>query len=140
MIKELVKILVSSSENILYPGASEKQIKGLETKLNLSLPESFRTFLLQTNGALIRQTDLFYGTIYEPNGIRSSIDFIKMNTPGLPDSLLPFFESGFLWCFNTSKQNKDEYPIVSWRKQTKEIRQESDNFERWLKEYVEDNY
>lgn len=141
-----IQVLKGSPQNILFEGATPQELDQTERALGKGLPQSYKFFLQATNGACFYQTEIIMGTkdgtegeaaIYQESLVRVRDE---MNTKlGLPEFLIPFYEDGRYLFFDTRDiQNTDEglqtdeYPIVSWDQQTKNITLVSQSFPEWL--------
>lgn len=143
-ISQIMATLRANPDNILLSGADLAELTSLEAELGVKLPPTYKQFLQETNGALLHQTELFYGT-KTPTGedlqfIQGLSDVKQTLTAQsqLPTNLIPFHSSGVYDCFDTfSPKDQGEYDIVGWTPKGELIQDDSSaSFAQWLDQMV----
>jgi hypothetical protein len=142
-VTEVMKLLNTIAENpqtLLFDPATTEDIDAVEQKLGKKLPESYKAFLLQSNGGWFYQTQQMYGTFISGDSLQDSILRIKDTEVEMPDNLIPFSQSNVYVCFDTNnKESGSEYSVVEWYLGSDKTYPVADNFVQWLKDFILDN-
>lgn len=116
----------------LEPPATTDQIAAAEAALGVSLPPSFRAFLLAHNGGGVYDTSI-YGVAVEDD-----FDLVRINLRArqeeLPDHLIAFAAtlSHDVFCFDTSRGLGGESPVMVIDADEGKLLPVADNFLAWL--------
>lgn len=108
----------------LRPGASDLGLQAAEVHLGKALPQSYRSFLKVSDGGRIGDL-LILGTP----------ELKCIRTDALPSHLIPFHPvsmSGDFECFDTSRENDGELPVVWYLAERDASEQTYVDFTDWL--------
>ena len=95
---------IPSSLKTLRRGADESSLERVEQAFKAPLPESFRAFLSLHDGGSIGPLEIF-----------GTAQLLGAHTGTIPWSLIPFHpvgDSGDVECFDTSRPDRGEFPVV----------------------------
>lgn len=133
--------------------AKEEQISELENKLQIKLPESFKSFLLICNGTLLSSTEIFStDKILEftdewgfwPWNGKIEYDYDEENVKDYysdkPMHFLVFARMDALnYCFDTRELINGEYPVCVYEPENEEVQNlkvYSSSFDKFLKQEI----
>ncbi len=140
-ITDLFDILKSNrSQNILFPPATLDELKKLEGELGVWLPETYRQFLMLTNGADLYQSETIYGTKDGTDGLQINISTARKEVSTLRPNLIPFHFGNIYTCFDVSTLNTREYPILKYTLRGKYIPTVYNSFAQWLDKEIISEY
>lgn len=139
-IQYLFHILRSEEQNILFPPATTGELDQLEGELGVKLPETYRQFLMLTNGADLYGSETIYGTKDGTDGLQISIRTAMREITALRPNLIPFHFGNIYTCFNTSSQGTREYPILKYTLRGQYIPTTHNSFAQWLGQEVISEY
>jgi len=135
-----------SNKNPRIIGTTEESISKAEKELNFRFPSSFRNWLIQNNGLGFESVSIF--PVFDERDPRKTFDSIVRNynvnwlawLENFEDEdisfehLLPFaeFGTGDFYCFDYSKIELNEIPVVRWSHETGKTEIRGKNFENFL--------
>ncbi len=110
--------VIAHEDTQLGPPASEEAIKAFESTYGLTLPVSYRKFLMRANGGIVGSVQLFgvgrLDYLDLDQNISEMRPCIEETAPG---PVLPFSSSwgGDYFCYDLTKPETDgEYPVLCW--------------------------
>ncbi len=118
-LSQLFERIREDSESDFTEGASEKEIKNVETSLGILLPTSYVSFLREFNGGEFRFARM-HKVSERGAGFFDFLEQVKESEEHVPGvkkrKLIPFGDDygGNLFCFDYSQKKLKECPIVMW--------------------------
>lgn len=89
-----------------------EDINNLEKELNILLPDSYKTYLLDYSNISLGVYELLKP--FRDNTYLDMINVVENSRTILPPNLIPFlYDNGDYFCFNLSK-NAPDYEVVFW--------------------------